>query len=1038
MEVTDLRFSASCGDVFQDSQGFLWFAAGGLLRFDGHEVKLFKHQPDDSNSLGSNYVSRMLEDDNGNIWIATLGGGLNFFDRKTERFSSWKHQLSRPGSICNDYCNVLFLDHKKQLWIGTNDGLCLMESDEDGQVKGFKSMPENGSLSHPEVSAIVEYPEGVLWISTQRGGLNRYDTQTGELEVWKRDKDNPHSLAGNIVKHLYLEPHGEHMRLWAATFGGLCYGLLDKEGNLLSPGFTHYRFPELVKGLTWFSIDKKGNYWLGTRKEGLIQIKPDSQFIRYKPSLENPASISGNVIWEVFEDNEGNLWIAGESGIDKMPRHRAIFRQHTIDPSLGLPETANSITAMEYGPEGKLWIGTEGEGLVIWDKKTNFWKQIKKAGTGLQLVHSIVTDLLFEGDTVLWVATYGGLSRLDLKRRQSQHFTEDDEQGLTDNHIFAMYKDQDGLLWLGTRGGGLNYFDYHKNTWGSFRHHPDSLQGLSNNYIWHIIPEENQGFWLATDNGIEKMNWDPAARKAVFSHFSHEAGRPQSLSNNYVNFLHKSANGSLWVGTSGGGLNRLDSMKGEQAWFTHFKKQDGLADNTIYAILEDNSGNLWISTDRGISTFNPGIEDPNGNAFSNFGMRDGLLDEEFNMGGYAKDPMGYFYFGGLKGFHSFHPDSISSDASAPELAFTKLEIINQTIRPSQKRPWGNIPISQSINEASEIRLSHRDYVFSISFSVLNYQNPAEHRYAYKLEGFDEEWNAVGNKHRATYTNLNPGTYLFHVKGSDAQGSWNEQGKKILIHIAPPPWRSWWAICLYILGIAGLIWWITRSYAAKKQRELKTKLQIEQARLEERERVRKKSAADFHDELGNKVTKIGLFVELARQKTAADPELHDLFGKISANSNQLADGVRDFIWVTDPEKDSLYEILNRIKRFGDELFEYSDVIFEMDSPEESWKQRRLSIDERRHLLLIFKEALNNSLKYAEASRVSFLVKENDEHVSLCLKDNGKGFDTKQPSAGYGLANMHRRAEKIGADLQVSSQKGEGSSVCVVTKIPHMRD
>jgi ligand-binding sensor domain-containing protein len=572
MEANNPLFAASCGDAFQDSKGFLWFAAGGLLRYDGHEVILYEHRPGDEHSLSSNYTMHILEDDFGKLWIATLGGGLNRFDPKTERFEVFKQQ----NGLCSDYCNYLFFDHKKQLWIGTNDGLCLTNLDKEGNVLGFE---KKGKLSHPELSCIVEYPTGILWLSTQRGGLNRYNTQTGQLDIWKREKGIPNALAGNIVKHLFLEKSPSEVRLWASTFGGLCYAILDSEGTIQDPGFISMQGPEPLRGLNFFTKDRNGNSWIATRKKGLIHVDTDIQFTFYSPLENNPASLSGEVIWRLKEDREGNLWVLGESGIDKIPYQRSLFGKHLIPPSLNLPKTANSITAIAQGPKGKIWIGTEGEGIVIWDKRLDQWKQISTRSEGLQVIHSIVTGLLFQGDSILWVSTYGGLSKLNLIQGQSRHFTQQETNGLSNNHIFAMHLDPNGLLWLGTRGGGLNCFDTNTEDWQVFKQNRQAKQGISNDYIWHILQESDSEFWLATDHGLERIHWDARSRKARFQNFSHEAQQPESLSNNYINFLHKSKDGQLWVGTSGGGLNRLDSISAGKAWFSHFFKQDGLSNN---------------------------------------------------------------------------------------------------------------------------------------------------------------------------------------------------------------------------------------------------------------------------------------------------------------------------------------------------------------------------------------------------------------------------------------------------------------------------
>lgn len=337
-----------------------------------------------------------------------------------------------------------------------------------------------------------------------------------------------------------------------------------------------------------------------------------------------------------------------------------------------------------------------------------------------------------------------------------------------------------------------------------------------------------------------------------------------------------------------------------------------------------------------------------------------------------------------------------------------------------------------------LKLSYRDFSFSLFFSALDFTLPEKNQYAYRLDGFDENWRQAGTEHSATYTNLDPGSYTFRLKASNHDGFWSQE-REIRISISPPPWKTWWAYLLYTLFFLSLVYAYIRYQIRQREQQYETQRKIEIARQEEREQIRRRTAADFHDELGHRMTKISLFVELAKRTSPIQQTLQTYLSQVSDQTQILSEGIRDFTWMLDPDKDSLFDLVLRLKDFGEELFDHTQVVFRTQGFLQTWDAIPLPLQMRRHLVLIFKEAMNNALKYAEASEVwlEVNVAENELHLS-CI-DNGRGIqDVKSKGSGYGLKNMKSRATQMGGNLDIISIPDQGTSIRLSVPLPQMRD
>ncbi|MEL6131943.1 MAG: two-component regulator propeller domain-containing protein, partial [Bacteroidota bacterium] len=640
--------------------------------------------------------------------------------------------------------------------------------------------------------------------------------------------------------------------------------------------------------------------------------------------------------------------------------------------------------------------------------------------------------------------TFGGFNRVEMKvvdgkpRLQFTNYLHrrNDPQSLSDNHVFAIYDDKKGNIWLGTRGGGLNKFHKKTGTFTVFKHQKDDPNSISNDYIWDICGDSLGNLWIATDGGLNRME----LKTETFRVFVHEPTDPSSLSDNFVNCLKLDTQDRLWVGTNGNGLSIMEDLQRPGTFF-HIRKNQGLTHNQIYGIVEDHRQDMWISTLDGISrishTFTFASQSIS-SLIQNFDQRDGLQDNEFNSDAYFIAPDGKIYMGGVNGYNSFFPDNIQKNLVPPPVVISHISCNNRSIQPQQPNSDGRILLDQSPAFASQLQLNHKDLVIDIEFAALNYLFPEKNQYAYRLQGLNDTWTFTSDRSRATYTKLPAGNYTFEVKASNNDGVWNETGAKLRISVTPPPWLSGWAYLLYFLTGAALIYLYIQFRISQRAQALQNQIALEQARLQERELVLKNASADYHDELGNKMTKISLFVELAKRQAGVQDIVHTYLQLIESNAQQLSEGMRDFIWMLDPEKNTVFDLASRVKVYAEQLLSLAEITFEIKGLTPTLAQVTLTLTQRRHITLILKEALNNTVKYAQAHHVVLTFHLDTSNLHLYLTDDGKGFDPASVKNGYGLQNMADRAQKIQAQFQLISQLHEGTQIHLSLPIPHMED
>jgi signal transduction histidine kinase/ligand-binding sensor domain-containing protein len=801
--------------ILQDSKGFMWFGTqDGLNRYDGYEFLVYKPDPEDPDSLSGGFVAALLEDSSGALWIGTSGAGLDRFDPETGRFTHFRHDPDDPHSLGSNTVLSLFEDRDGVLWVGTDGGglnrLLLpapgpaggseakgsepgTEAAQSARFSRYTYDPDDPhSLGGNSIQTIYQDREGLLWIGTHSGGLSGLDLETGRFVRYQNDPHDPHSLSSNDVETIIEDRQGV---LWLGTTDG---GLneFDRERGQ----FTHYKSdpgdPYSLRYDTVQAIyeDHEGTLWVGTNGGGLERLERDTgdgqsaRFVHYQNDLSDPHSLSNDQVYSIYQDQGGVLWVGtfggGLSRYDPVGEKFAHYQNDPEDPN---SLSSNLVWSLLEDPTGELWIGTLGGGLNRLDRES-------VSGTGApQYVHyrhvptdthSLSDDTVWslhrDREGVLWVGTSGGLDRFDPEAEQFS------------NHpappIFTVHEDREGVLWVGTWDGGLGRLDRETGKWAFYQNDPSDPHSLGDDSVISLHEDSEGALWAGTFGaGLSRLDREAGDGQAGrFLRYEHDPADPNSLSHNTILAIHESPEGVLWIATGGGGLNRLDLAT---ETFRHYREKDGLPNDTVYGILEDEEGALWLSTNRGLSRFDPRTE-----TFRNYDVGDGLQSNEFNQGAYSISPGGEMFFGGVNGFNAFYPEEIQDNPHVPPVMLTSLT-------------QGGEPVEAgaAVKSLSEVTFRWPRNFFEFEFAALSYADPEKNEYAYLLEGFDPDWIEIGNRRFGRYTNLPGGTYTLRMKGSNNDGVWNEEGAALKVTVVPPFWRTGWFLgSVALLMLAGVI------------------------------------------------------------------------------------------------------------------------------------------------------------------------------------------------------------------------------------------
>lgn len=777
--------------TLQDQQGFIWIGTeDGLNRYNGYDFNIYKHNKN-YNTLTNSQINTLFEANDKTLWIGT-SDGLNIYDRETDSFKRL-YTLSRKSSENNDFITTILQDKKNNLWAATYDGLKLYNPASKNFTAFLISNPDGNKLTN-KIQTMYLAANNVLWIGTG-----------DDLKLFNPDSRKFMALPAILAKNNALRH----------------------------------------SGIRCIKQDKKGTLWIGTENSGLFNYDPlKNTCVNYRQQSGNPNSILSDIVRDVLVVDADEIWIGTREGLSILKSGR--ISNYTYDKYNPEALTHNSIRHFMKDRAGNIWIGTYAGGEdIFYAESKNFINISEQIGHKPGMSHRVVSAIIKNADGSLWVGTEGGgLNYVNTQNNVYKYYNIPDEQNLSGSNIIkSLSKDASGNLWVGTYDG-LYYFDVNKHLFSPYKllknnnspasnqiyaldasgdmvgvgtngaglqflkkggqivtylHNQDDPRSISSNNITSLL-HDHGNYWIGTQRGLNYFN---SANKK-FTRLKYNEHNAYSISSNAVISLFIDAHQRLWVGTEGGGINYYDQATHR---FYAITENEGLGNGVIHAINQDLQGNLWVSTNKGLSKIMfKGFNVPfnTGNIrITNYTIADGLPSNQFSNGATNYKAGNQIIFGSISGITIFNPTHIITNTYKPPVVITDFLIRNKPVLVNEP----DSPLKSQINETNEITLTHDQGFISFKFAALNFINPDNNQYAYKLEGFtgDNDWHYVGNQRTATYTNLNAGTYLFKVKAANNDGVWNSQIKSIKLIVLPPWWKTWWAYLIYFVVIGALLY-----------------------------------------------------------------------------------------------------------------------------------------------------------------------------------------------------------------------------------------
>ena len=1045
--------------IIQDKYGFIWVGTqDGLNRYDGSGFKIFKNDLNNPHSLSANSIFSLYEDKNDRIWIGTELG-LNLYDFDLERFENFAMNNNPNDFAGINRINAIYESESTPnfLWLGTMQSVYSFNINTKKFFEYRLPRVHQDSNTGNEIHSIFESisEPGILWIATSNG-LFKFNTKTGNFNQILRDK-----LSSQYIISLYEDSENT---IWICTNSGL--HAYDKDNNQIKIFRNAPNNPNSISSSYVQSAyeDSRNQLWFGTVGGGLNTFdRKTKRFMSWKSQAGDPMSISNNNIWDIFEDQSGILWVCtGGNGLNKVNTNSKNFEHYFHKSDNPNSICGNTVRAIMTDSEGKLWIGSTS-GISIINQQSGKYEHLFHHADNKNSISSNQIRVLYQDRLgFIWIGSRdGGLDKYDPELKIFKNYKNDinNKNSIGADNVTSIYEDTDGMLWIGTYNGGLNKFNPKTEKFKRYMRETHNPKSLNDNRVNNIVSDESGFLWIGTRNGFAKFN----TKTEEFTRYISDPKNPKSLSHFYVLGISIDHDGNLWLATYGGGINKFNPKTEE---FTVYKEEDGLPNNSVYIAIEDNNHNLWMTTNNGLTKFNPETE-----YFLNFNTYDGLQGSEFNAMAFHKDQEGLLYFGGINGFNVFNPDQISSKNFISPIVINDFQIFNKSIAPSE--PLNTHPIlTKSILETNSIELTHKENVFSFSFSSLDFSNPEKNEYAYILENFESEWNMAGTRNFVTYTNLPAGKYVFRVIGTNSAGIWNEEGKSIQIIILPPWWKTKIFYFLSALIIALALFLFIQIRIGKLSRE---KHKLEEHVKERTQEIQNKNIILKESELKLKeanATKDKFFSILA----------HDL-----KNPFNIIQGYADIL---NTEYDNFSE--SDRKRMVKEIDKSSKITYKLLENTLTWsrsQQGKIRIDKKNlnlknlvttsiesstlnakkkdiEILIDIQETteiyadnftlsttirnlVSNAIKYtAEGGRVKVKVLESDQEIKLSIQDNGIGMNMEtmnnlfridesystpgtnnEVGTGLGLILCKEFVEMNSGTIEVESKIGKGSTFTI---------
>ncbi|RMG69195.1 MAG: hypothetical protein D6722_10880, partial [Bacteroidetes bacterium] len=789
LDKSDGLSQSSVFAITQDAEGFLWFGTrNGLNRYDGYRFRVFQHQPGDPHSLVNNDVRAMYYDaPTHSLWLGTTDG-LSRLDLQTETFHNYRRTPGGNKGLRADEVRSITSDSQGQLWIGTSLGLHRYLPAADSFVWEKTFLIGTDTLETPDVKTLLAGPTDELWVGTEQGFFFRENHLSDAYQFRRCEARYPalRPLAALQIHTLLQDARG---RYWIGTHTDGMFVWDPKTDTLKSyqaqTGAAHSLSHNHIRTAIQ---DQQGQIWVGTLM-GLNRYQPDIDgFEVILSEAGKPEGLSSSSVRSLFCDQQGGLWIGTYyGGIHYLDESFARFRIYRHLPGLN-SLGANVVSSFAEAADGSLWIGTEGGGLDHLDLESGRFQHFPAQPQNPRgLSGDNIKTLLMDGEE-LWIGTFQrGINRFFPRQNRFERYLHvpGDPYSLSNDNVYSLLREGDSL-WVATYGGGLNHFDPQTGRATPYRFDSGDSLSLPSDLLRVLRRDARGTLWIGTEKGLAEMRRE-AGRIRFHRHFPGLR----------IYALQPGANGHLWIGTFGQGLWKYDPQQDTARRYT---TADGLPGNTVFGILQDPEGNIWLSTDQGIAKLNR-----RRGTFTRYQHTEGLEQLEFNFNAYYQTREGDFLFGGTQGFTRFHPEQIQPNTFVPPVVFSDLDAFNRRITVGEEDGL----LTQTLNQTASLTFGYNEAHFTLHFAALDFSHPKSNAYSYRLEGIDPDWKFTTGEPKATYTLQREGTYTFHLRGANNDGRWNPETRTLSIRVLPPPWYSWWAYLGYLLILAAVILAVAR-------------------------------------------------------------------------------------------------------------------------------------------------------------------------------------------------------------------------------------
>jgi ligand-binding sensor domain-containing protein/signal transduction histidine kinase len=1022
--------------IVRDSQGFMWFGTwlDGLNRYDGYTFKVYRHDSRDNRSLGFDNMNVLFEDRERNLWVGTHGGGLDRYDRGTDSFIHYRHRPGDTNSLPDDNIIALYEDETGTLWVGTAGGLSRFDRTM-GTFFTYRVDPNDPtSLNDSNIHAIcLDRRTGLLWVGTANRGVIVLDRSTGQFTQLPNIPNAPGSLSDNDVNHIYQDKRGN---LWVCTHHGL------NRWNPETKNFVRYRFNPDQPGslgndfVTAAYEDRAGRFWVATADGLDLLDRASGFFFHYRHDPNDPSSLSGNYIniGGLYEDDAGALWVAThDAGVSRLAGEPAKFATYRNDPHDTNSLSQDTVTALYGDQAGNLWIGTT-DGLNRFDGRNfvHYFSDPKNTNTLSPGPVWAITESL---DHQLWVGVNGGgVCRFDGTNFVRYRHDPANPRSLGGDFMYGLQPDRRGGLWISVHSGGLDYFDGRDFT--HFRPDKNDTNSLPELYVGTLFVDESNCVWMGSA-AMGLLQFDLATRKATAYLLDPE--RPHSKVGNWVRDINSDGT-NIWV-ASYSGLFCFDLAT--RKFIHHYTEQDGMASSSVLSVQVDANGNVWATTMAGLSKL-----DVQSQTFRNYNVGDGLQSAQFCERSRTRLPDGRLCFGGVNGFNAFDPDKLPDDPILPPVVLTDFQLFNKPVAIGK-----DLPLKKAIHVADQITLRYDQEVFRLRFAALNFTVPQKNRYAYKLEGFDQEWRYTDASDRsATYTKLPPGNYTFRVKASNNDGVWNEQGASIKITIIPPWWMTWWfrsaaLAALLLLAFAGY-WWRIRSMH-KRSQKLERQVAERTAQLEAANKELESFSYSVSHDLRAPLRSIDGFSRalLEDYSDKLDADGKENLQTVRSASQRMGQLIDDILRLSQINRSEMHWTEVNLSRLTTQMAGELKQSEPGRTVEFVIAPNCMACGDAGLLGIVLENGLGNAWKYTSkksSAKIEFGLTESAQGPAYFIRDNGCGFDMKYahklfgafqrlhstnqfPGTGIGLASVQRVIHRHGGQVWIEGILDQGTTL-----------